>query len=60
VEKMAQIQLADEERDRLREVLHKYLAELSWEIAFTHTKDSLDYLRKRRDFVEGFIERLAG
>jgi hypothetical protein len=55
---MAQIELTDGDRDMLRDVLQKHLTELSWEIAFTHRKDSLEFLRKRREFIEGFIQRL--
>jgi hypothetical protein len=54
------IDLTDEDRDSLRNVLEKHLTELSWEIAFTHGRDSLEFLRKRRDFIEGFIRRLNG
>ena len=57
---MAQIELTDGDRDMLRDVLQKHLTELSWEIAFTHRKDSLEFLRKRREFIEGFIQRLNG
>ena len=55
---MARIELTDGERDMLRDVLQKHLTELSWEIAFTHTKDSVRFLQKRREFIEGFIKRL--
>ena len=55
---MAKIELTDGDRDMLRDVLQKHLTELSWEIAFTHRKDSLEFLRKRREFIEGFIQRL--
>jgi hypothetical protein len=58
VRKVAQIELTDGERDMLRDVLHKHLTELSWEIAFTHSKDSIEFLQKRKGFIEGFIERL--
>ncbi len=57
---MAQIKLTGEDRDILREVLQKHLSELSWEIAFTHRKDSSDFLQKRKEFIEGFIQRLDG
>ncbi len=56
---MAQIELTDGDRDMLRDVLQKFLTELSWEIAFTHKKDSLEFLRERREFVEGFVQRLG-
>ncbi len=55
---MAQIELTDGERDMLRDVLKKHLTELSWEIAFTHSRDSVEFLRKRKGFIEGFIQRL--
>jgi len=55
---MAQIELTDGDRDLLRDVLQKHLTELSWEIAFTHNNDSLEFLRKRREFIEGFVQRL--
>ncbi len=55
---MAQIELTDGERDMLRDVLQKHLTELSWEIAFTHSRDSVEFLRKRKGFIEGFIQRL--
>ncbi len=56
---MAQIELTDSERDMLRDVLQKHLTELSWEIAFTHSRDSVEFLRKRKGFIEGFIQRLG-
>ena len=55
---MVQIGLNDGERGTLRDVLQKHLSELSWEIAFTHGKDSVEFLQKRREFIEGFIQRL--
>jgi hypothetical protein len=57
---MARIELTDGEREMLRDVLQKHLTELSWEIAFTHTRDSIKFLQKRREFIEGFIQRLDG
>jgi hypothetical protein len=56
---MTSLQLNGGDRDLLKEILQKHLKELSWEIAFTHTKDSLELLRKRRDFIEDFIRRLS-
>ncbi len=55
-----QIELTDEERSRLREILQKHLTELSWEIAFTHGTDAVRFLRLRKEFLEGFVERLSG
>jgi len=42
----------------LRDILKKHLSELSFEIAFTHTKDFAEILRKRKEFAEAFIQRL--
>ncbi len=56
--KMNPIELTDGDRDMLREVLQNHLTEVSWEIAFTHSKDSVQFLRKRREFIEDFIQRL--
>ncbi len=55
---MAQIELTQDEMKMLRETLKTYLSELSFEIAFTHSKDSAEVLRKRAEFIKGFIERL--
>jgi hypothetical protein len=57
---MAQIELTDGDREMLRDVLQKHLTELSWEIAFTHTRDAIRFLQKRKEFIEGFIQRLDG
>jgi hypothetical protein len=57
---MVQIELTDGDRDMLRNVLQKHLTELSWEIAFTHRKDSSEFLQKRKEFIEGFIQHLDG
>ncbi len=55
---MAQIELTQDEMKTLRETLKTYLSELSFEIAFTHSKDSAEVLRKRAEFIKSFIERL--
>ncbi len=52
------IELNDLEKNKLRDILQKHLKELSWEIAFTHTTDSVKFLRDRKEFIEGFIQRL--
>ena len=57
---MVQIELSDGERDTLREILQKHLTELTWELTFTHKKDSIEFLKGRKEFIEGFIQRLAG
>jgi CRP/FNR family transcriptional regulator, cyclic AMP receptor protein len=55
---MAQIDLTQIEIDVLREILKKALSELSLEIAFTHRKDFHEFLKRRKQFMEGFIQRL--
>jgi hypothetical protein len=55
---MTQIELTDGDKDMLKEVLQNHLREVSWEIAFTHNKDSVQFLQKRKEFIEGFIQRL--
>jgi hypothetical protein len=55
---MAQMELTREEMTMLRDTLKTYLSELSFEIAFTHSKDSAEVLRRRAAFLEGFIQRL--
>jgi hypothetical protein len=55
---MKLIELTDGEKDMLREVLQNHLKEVSWEIAFTHSKDSVQFLQKRKEFIESFIQRL--
>ncbi len=57
---MNPIELTDGEKDMLREVLQNHLTEVSWEMAFTHRRDSVQFLRERREFIEGFIRRLKG
>ena len=55
---MAQIELTQAEIKMLRDTLKTYLSELSFEIAFTHSKDSAEVLRRRAEFLERFIQRL--
>lgn len=55
---MAQIELTQAEMNMLRDTLKTYLSELSFEIAFTHSKDSAETLRRRAEFMERLIERL--
>jgi hypothetical protein len=55
---MSLIELTNGDKEMLREVLQNHLTEVSWEMAFTHSKDSVQYLRKRREFMEDFIRRL--
>ncbi|OGP95406.1 MAG: hypothetical protein A2157_18465 [Deltaproteobacteria bacterium RBG_16_47_11] len=55
---MTQIELTEIENDMLREILKKALSELSLEIAFSGRKDFREFLKKRKEFMEGFVERL--
>ena len=53
------IPLTSRDKEMLRTVLQKHLEDLKWEIAFTHSKDSTDLLEERREFMEGFMQRLG-
>ena len=55
---MAQIELTHIEIDLLREILKRYLSELTMEIAHSDRKDFREFLHKRREFMEDFIQRL--
>ncbi|HUL31914.1 MAG TPA: cyclic nucleotide-binding domain-containing protein [Thermodesulfobacteriota bacterium] len=55
---MAQIELTQDEMKTLQEILQRHLAELLPEIAFTHRKDYIQFLKKRKEFIENFIRRL--
>ncbi len=55
---MAQFELTQVEMNMLRDTLKTYLSELSFEIAFTHSKDSAEVLRSRAEFIERLIQRL--
>jgi CRP-like cAMP-binding protein len=55
---MAQIELTQIEIDMLREILRKQLSELAFETAFTHRKDFHEFLKRRKEFMEGFVGRL--
>ena len=57
---MAQIELTQDEIAMLREILQKSLSELTLEIAFSDRKDFREYLKKRKGFMEGLIQRLQG
>ncbi len=57
---MSLIELTNGDKEMLREVLQNHLTEVSWEMAFTHRRDSVQFLRERREFIEGFIRRLKG
>ncbi len=55
---MPQIELTQVEISLLREILQRYLAELCMEIAHSDRKDFREFLKKRREFMEDFIQRL--
>jgi len=55
---MARIELTQIEIDMLREILRKQLSELTLEAAFTHRKDFHEFLKKRKEFMEGLIQRI--
>jgi len=55
---MAQIELTQVEIESLREILKRYLSELTMEIAHSDRKDFREFLKKRREFMEAFIQRL--
>ena len=54
---MAQIELTQVEIELLREILKRYLSELIIEIAHSDRKDFREFLEKRREFMEAFIQR---
>jgi CRP/FNR family cyclic AMP-dependent transcriptional regulator len=58
-ETIAQIELTQVEIQLLREILQRYLAELCMEIAHSDRKDFREFLNKRREFMEDFIQRLG-
>ena len=57
---MGRIELTQIEIDMLQEILRKQLSELTLETAFTHRKDFHEFLKRRKEFMEGLIQRLEG
>jgi CRP-like cAMP-binding protein len=55
---MAQIEITQVEIELLRDILKRYLSELTMEIAYSDRKDFREFLKKRREFMEAFIQRL--
>src|SRR5208337_1798412 len=55
---MAQIEITQVEIELLRDILKRYLSELTMEIAHSDRKDFREFLKKRREFMEAFIQRL--
>ncbi len=58
--KMVEIELTQNEADILREILQTHLSELTFEIAFTHDRKFTELLKKKRDFMIDFLQRLEG
>ncbi len=57
---MVDIELTQEAADVLREILQAHLSELTFEIAFTHNREFTGLLKKKRDFLIDFLQRLKG
>ena len=57
---MVEIELTQNEVNVLREILKTHLSELNFEIAFTHNKEFTQLLKKKRDFMIDFLQRLEG
>ena len=57
---MVGIELTQNEANVLREILKTHLSELNFEIAFTHNKEFTQLLKKKRDFMIDFLQRLEG
>ncbi len=57
---MVDIELTQNEANVLREILETHLSELTFEIAFTHNREFTEILKKKRDFMIDFLERLEG
>ena len=55
---MVDIELTQDEADVLREILKTHLSELNFEIAFTHNNEFTQLLKKKRDFIINFLQRL--
>jgi hypothetical protein len=55
---MVQMEMTRDEIEMLREILRKQLSELTMETAFTHRRDFHEFLKRRKEFMEGFIGRL--
>ncbi len=57
---MVDIELTQDEANELREILKTHLSEITFEIAFTHNKEFTQLLKKKRDFIIDFLQRLEG
>lgn len=57
---MVQIEMSPEKAEMLREALVGYLSELRMEIPLTHLEEFREFLRRRGELLEGFLQRLEG
>jgi len=57
---MVEIELTQDEVNVLRDILKTHLSELTFEIAFTHNKEFTQLLKKKKDFIIDFLQRLEG
>jgi hypothetical protein len=57
---VVQIEMSPEKAEMLREALVGYLSELRMEIPLTHLEEFREFLRRRGELLEGFLQRLEG
>jgi hypothetical protein len=57
---VVQIEMSLEKAEMLREALVGYLSELRMEIPLTHLEEFREFLRRRGELLEGFLQRLEG
>ncbi len=57
---MVDVELTQNEANILYEILQTHLSELTFEIAFTHNREFTQLLKKKRDFMIDFLQRLEG
>jgi hypothetical protein len=57
---MVDIEMTKDEANLLRDILKTHLSELTFEIAFTHNKELTELLKKKREFMIDFLQRLEG
>ncbi len=55
---MPKIELTQSEMDMLKDILQKQLSELTFEVAFSHRRDTVAFLMKRKEFIESLMQRL--
>jgi len=57
---MVDIELTQDEANLLRDILKTHLSELTFEITFTHNKEFTQLLKRNREFMIDFLQRLEG